>query len=253
MLMTRKQRAASAIALGAFALLALSGCAHSHEPATTSPTPSKTEAPARPAVTRDANPKPAPSPTPRTDSKPGTNGWISMFDGKTLRGWKEADFAGRGDGTIEDGQLILGMGYMTGVTWTNEVPRMNYEVELEAARLEGSDFFCGLTFPVGPDPCSFIVGGWGGGVVGLSSLDGQDAANNETAQYLNFQKGQWYKIRLRVVPDKIQAWIDEDKVVDADISGRKISIRSEVEPSLPFGFSTWSTTGGLRNIRLRKL
>ena len=58
---------------------------------------------------------------------------------------------------------------MTGITWTNEVPTNNYEISLEAMRVEGSDFFCALTFPVGNDPCSFIVGGWGGGVVGLSS------------------------------------------------------------------------------------
>ena len=176
-----------------------------------------------------------------------------MFDGKTLRGWKETDFAGRGEVTVEGGKLILGMGYMTGVTWTGDIPRMNYEVELEAMRVEGSDFFCGMTFPVGEDPCSFIVGGWGGGVVGISSLDGQDAANNETAQYLNFEKGRWFKIRLRVIPDKIQAWIDDEQVVNVETTGRKISIRVEVEPSLPFGFSTWSTTGALRNIRIRKL
>jgi hypothetical protein len=186
-------------------------------------------------------------------SAAATNKWTSMFDGKSLRGWKETDFAGRGEVSVEDGRLVLGMGYMTGVTWTNEIPRTNYEVEFEAMRVEGSDFFCGLTFPVGEDPCSFIVGGWGGGVVGISSLDGQDAANNETAQYLNFEKGRWYKIRLRVLPEKLQAWIDEDKVVDVETTGRKLSIRPEVEASVPFGFSTWSTTGALRNIRIRKL
>ena len=56
----------------------------------------------------------------------------------------------------------MGMGYMTGITWTNEMPRMGYEISLEAMRVEGSDFFCGLTFPVGKDYLSLIVGGWGG-------------------------------------------------------------------------------------------
>ena len=49
---------------------------------------------------------------------------------------------------VADGKLILGTGVMTGVTWTNEIPRMNFEVELEAMRVDGSDFFCALTFPV---------------------------------------------------------------------------------------------------------
>ena len=163
------------------------------------------------------------------------------------------DFAGRGEVRVDSGKILLEMGVMTGITWTNPILRMNYEVELEAMRVEGSDFFCGLTFPVGEAPCSLIVGGWGGGVVGLSSLDGEDAANNETTQYMNFERGRWYRIRLQVMPTKILAWIDEDKVVDVVTTDRRISIRSEVELSRPFGIATWSTTGALRHIRIRSL
>jgi len=176
-----------------------------------------------------------------------------LFDGKTLSGWRISDFAGKGPVRVEEGKLILEMGTMTGITYTNDVPTMNYEIGVEAMRVDGSDFFCGLTFPVGKDPCSLIVGGWGGGVVGLSSLDGQDAANNETTQYINFEKGRWYRIRLRVMPTKIQAWIDDDKVIDVETTDRRISIRLEVEESRPLGFASWSTTAALRNIYLRKL
>jgi len=184
---------------------------------------------------------------------PQTHDWVSLFDGKTLKGWAISDFSGHGKVSTDDGKITLGSGVMTGVTWTNDIPRMNFEVELEAMRVDGSDFFCGLTFPVATNPCSLIVGGWGGGVVGLSSLDGEDAANNETTKYINFENGRWYKIRLRVVPTTIQAWIDEEKIVDVVIADRRISIRIEVEPSVPFGISTWSTTGAIRNIRVRRL
>src|SRR5215831_18303076 len=44
--------------------------------------------------------------------------WIPMFDGKTLKGWKETPFAGKGTVKVEDGAIILGPGApMTGVTW----------------------------------------------------------------------------------------------------------------------------------------
>jgi hypothetical protein len=179
--------------------------------------------------------------------------WKSLFDGRTLAGWKSTDFAGRGEVVVKDHRILLESGYMTGITWTNDLPRTNYEVSLEAMRVDGGDFFCGLTFPVGKDPCSLIVGGWGGGVVGLSNLDGQDAANNETTRYMQFKNGQWYQIRLRVTDAKIEAWIDTDKVVDAALADRTVSIRIEVEESKPLGIASWSTTAALRNIKLRRL
>src|SRR5262245_33892195 len=66
----------------------------------------------------------------------------SLFDGKTLTGWVSSDFAGRGTVTISNSQINLGMGHMTGITWTNtnSLPRMSYEISLDAMRVEGSDF-----------------------------------------------------------------------------------------------------------------
>src|SRR5437899_2480510 len=77
--------------------------------------------------------------------------WRSLFDGKSLTGWKNSEYGGHGDPAVEDGKLILPSGVaLTGVTYTGgEVPNMNYEVAVEAQRVDGSDFFCALTFPVG--------------------------------------------------------------------------------------------------------
>jgi hypothetical protein len=49
------------------------------------------------------------------------------------------------------------------------------------------------------------------------------------------------------------AWIDDKQVVSVATKGKKISIRSEVEPSRPFGISSFATTAGLKEIKLRKL
>ena len=191
------------------------------------------------------------------DEKPAANdpAWKSMFDGKTLKNWKSSNFGGEGKVSVEDGMIVLNQGSdMTGITWTGEaLPKMNYEVSVMAQRIEGNDFFCGMTFEINDDPCSLIIGGWGGGIVGISSLDGLDAANNETARYESFEPGQWYKIRLRVTEAGLLAWIDNKQVVGVSTKGKKISIRAEVESSRPFGISTYATMAGLKEIKIRKL
>lgn len=183
-----------------------------------------------------------------------TNGWQQLFDGKTLAGWKETDFTGRVPVYIRNRQVFLPTGAdMTGITRKGDPPRTNYEISLDAQRYDGSDFFCGLTFPVGKDPCSLICGGWGGTIVGLSSIDGYDASENETNKMYQFDNRRWYRIRLRVTPERIRAWIDDEPIVDFETKDHKISIRWEVEESKPLGIATWETTGALRDIRLREL
>jgi hypothetical protein len=180
---------------------------------------------------------------------------LKLFNGKNLDGWKNSMFGGDGAIEIEDGQLILDFGSdITGVTWkdTKVLPKINYEISLEAQRVDGSDFFCGLTFPVKDDPCSLILGGWGGTVCGLSSLDFKDASENETTLFRDFKNGQWYKIRLRVLEKRIIVWIDGKEIINADLTGKKIGIRSEVEPSKPLGFCSFRTRAALRNIVLKE-
>lgn len=198
--------------------------------------------------------------------KPAEPEWRNLFDGKTLNGWKRTEFGGEGEPKVKDGNLLIPMGAtLSGVNYTEPTPKMNYEVSLEAMRVDGSDFFCGLTVPIGDSSASLILGGWGGGLCGISSLDGQDAANNETSTVRSFQEKKWYSVRLRITSDRIEAWIGEkkatdkpgemheEKIVDVSTKERKISTRAESDPSRPFGLMTYTTTGAFRNIRLREL
>jgi hypothetical protein len=164
------------------------------------------------------------------------------------------DFGGHGEVTVQDGEIKMAMGAeLTGVNWTNGLlPKTDYEISLDAIKLEGSDFFCGLTFPVGDSSCSLILGGWGGGIVGLSSLDGMDASENETTRSMYFPAEHWYHLLLRVTPAKIEAWLDDKKIIDAAIAGRKISLRpGSIYLSEPLGIATYATTGAAKNIQLR--
>ncbi len=181
--------------------------------------------------------------------------WKALFDGKSLAGWKSANFGGEGEVAVQGGAVVLEQGNdMTGVAYTRgDFPKMDYEVTLEGKRLAGDDFFCTTTFPVGDTHCSFVVGGWGGTTVGLSSLDMQDASQNETRTLKGFKRDQWYRVRIRVTKERIQAWIDNEKVVDAATKGKKIGIRPECDLCRPFGIATWRTTGAVRDLRVRAL
>lgn len=155
---------------------------------------------------------------------------------------------------VTEGKIVINMGDGgSGITWKNDFPKVNYEVNLEAQKTSGNDFFCGMTFPVNDKFCSFIVGGWGGPVVGLSCIDGIDASENETYILKRFDKNIWYKIKLQVTPEKIIGWIDDEKLVDFTYTDRELSIRPEVNLSKPFGICTWMTTAELRNIWISEI
>lgn len=183
------------------------------------------------------------------------SGWQPLFDGKTLTNWESTKFGGEGAVKVENGQVVLETGRtLTGITWNGpELPKTNYELVLQARRVEGRDFFAGVTFPVADSFCSLILGGWGGTVVGLSSINSEDASQNTTSQSMEFEMGRWYNVRIRVTPAKIEVWLDDRQIIDQDLKGNRITIRMEMDPSTPLGIATWKTTGALRDIRLRRL
>jgi len=178
-----------------------------------------------------------------------------LFNGKDLDGWEITNFGPQGPVYVSGGSIVLGMGEgCTGITWKKDFPEINYKVSLEAKRVSGNDFFCGMTFPVGKEPCSLIVGGWGGATVGLSSINSMDASENQTTNFMQFEKDRWYRINLMVWGDTIRALIDDEVVVNY-VKGKndELSIRPEVELSKPFGIASWYTTAELRNIRLERI
>ncbi len=180
----------------------------------------------------------------------------SLFDGKTLGGWKKTDFAGAGEVKVENGHLLLEMGdTLTGVTWkdADKLPKDNYEITLSAMKRKGDDFFCGLTFPVRDSHASFILGGWGGTLVGMSSIDGLDASENETTIYRKFEREKWYKVRLRVAGGKVEGWVDDEQVIDVELKDKKISTRIEVDASRPLGLSTYQVSAAYKDIQLKRL
>ncbi|MEI6712901.1 MAG: DUF1080 domain-containing protein [Verrucomicrobiota bacterium] len=178
-----------------------------------------------------------------------------LFDGKSLKGWKKSEFSGGNDVRVEDGVIIVEAGEeLCGFQVEGKFPTDHYEFEVEAQRRSGLDFFCTITFPVRDRFLSLVIGGWGGSTIGLSSIDHHDASANETTSQRQFKDKVWYRIRLRVSGETIQAWIDNERVVNLDTTGKELSLRpGEIEISCPFGISTFRTEAAFRNLRLKRL
>jgi hypothetical protein len=181
----------------------------------------------------------------------------SLFDGKTLGKWKSTEFGGEGAVEVKDGAIVVNAGgTLSGVNWTGgPLPKVDYEIELDVKKISGSDFLLGLTFPYKNDFATFVLGGWGGALVGISNVNGNDAASNEYSTAKEFPKGHWFHVRLRCTDKRIQGWIGDaaEPILDVDTTDKTISTRSDIDQAKPLGLSTYQTAAAYKNIVLRKL
>jgi hypothetical protein len=186
---------------------------------------------------------PKPSSDEKVVPKKEESKWKPLFEKDSLKGWEITNFGGEGTAEVNEGVLRLDRGEpMTGVTTIRkDFPKENFEMRWKASRVDGSDFLAGVTFPVGNEFCSLICGGWGGGLVGLSSINGNDASENETTGFRQFKNKQWYAFRVRVDKTQITVWIDDEEVIKTEREGKKFSLRGEVFKSKPLGYCVFQS------------
>ena len=189
--------------------------------------------------------------------------WIPLFDGESLAGWAVPVYGGDGTVEVQEGNLVLGRGErMTGIRYEKEFPKIDYEIQYEARRTEGYDFFAACTFPVNDSFCTFVNGGWSSGTIGLSSINGYDASENSSSSHYGFKESVWYRFRISVTSNSIKVWITpqdkegnwETETIHVDFTMEEettLSTRMEMNLYKPLGFCTWSTEGQLRNILYR--
>ncbi len=184
-----------------------------------------------------------------------------LLDTNLLPHWQNAGMAGAGEIRLTAHEVTLGPGKpMTGVrfdAWEKlGLPVTDYALEFEAMRVEGQDFFGAVTFPVHSlKTCATLVnGGWGGGLVGISSIDEQNANENATRSEHRFTNDQWYRFRLEVRDDNLKGWLDGRLIINTSIKGRTISLRPvDIEQCAPFGIATYLTEGKVRNLVVESL
>lgn len=181
--------------------------------------------------------------------------------------WKASDIPEEGkvrftpDWRLHEGEIELEPGQpMTGVVldaskWTSaRMPVTRYSIEYEAMRVEGNDFFGTVTFPVNDAHVSLVVGGWGGTLVGISSIDDMDASENTTRGNAYFENNRWHQVRIEVRDDGIQAWINHKLFVNVSTKGHKLSLRAgDIEKCAPFGFATYATHARIRDVIIQRL
>ena len=181
-----------------------------------------------------------------------------LFNGKDLSGWKNAIPGGGKVEVLKDGSVSCLPGDpMSGIVYTNRPPRMNYELTLDAMRVSGDDFFIGLTIPVETNQCTIIIGGWGGSLCGVSSVDYLDASENPYTEARELKSNQWYRLRVRVTPGLLDVSLDGD-FFTAKIPFEKsdrFSLRSgsDIDRTVPLGICTYRTGARWRNFELKSL
>ena len=195
--------------------------------------------------------------SPKTEPQYEVAETTALFDGKSLGQWKivkEDYFEGAAAVTVADGNIIMAQGLpFTGIRWTGDCPTENYEISYRAKRLVGVDIFGALTAPVGDSHVTFVIGGWGDSVVGLSNVNKLNASENPYTVTRGFDDETWYDIRFRVTREKVLAWINGKQVLKVERKIHTFDLYKAVETLRPLGFFTWRSEGALCDIKLLKL
>lgn len=173
--------------------------------------------------------------------------------------WEASGMPEEGQVTVHDGEIMLQPGQpMTGARFTAwksaALPVSRYVIEYEAMRVAGNDFFGTVTFPVNETHVSLVVGGWGGTLVGISSIDDMDASENTTRGNARFENNRWHKVRIEVRDDELRAWINDKLFVNTSIKGRRLGLRAgDIEKCAPFGFASYATQSRIRGVLISRL
>lgn len=178
----------------------------------------------------------------------------------TEESWTYVDFGSNGgvelagdDIIIHQGERLEGLKYVGGPADLLGASLDHYEIKLEVQRTGGHDILLGLTFPVGTkESASLVLGGWGGSVCGISSVDEADASGNAWKSIHSFEDGKWYAVALRVDDTTVAATLDGKPLFNVPRAGHHFGLRAEVAPTAPLGLFTFGTSAKVRGFSVRQ-
>ena len=190
------------------------------ETATTSQAPADTAPPVAPRTTAPQDKTDAPPLDPNVDvegllasrlsAEELAMGWIRLFDGQSLTGWRDA---GKADWRVENGEILANSGD-PGLLVT-EVRFGDYELELEYLGDENTISGVFLRTPDQPtDPkvdCYELNIAPPDNPFPTGSLVGRIKASEQVDAP---ESGQWHTLHVLVDQTHVQAWLDGEQTVD---------------------------------------
>jgi len=195
--------------LGLFLALGLWGCTPAGQPPQAAANPPAAAAPAEsdsPEAAAEPAPKASPDPV-LLGSEELAEGWISLFDGQTLFGWKADSQA---DWRVEDGTIVVGSGEKGLLCTTTQYCNYVLRVDFRAEQGTNSGIFL-HTQPQAQEPATDCY-----------ELNIADAANPfPTGSLVQRQKaevkatgGEWHSYEVTVDGDRVLVKLNGQQVLD---------------------------------------
>ena len=182
--------------------------------------------------------------------KPGQ--WVSLFDGKTLAGWKTVQSAEEdgppGEVRASNGQITLDQApkTWTSLVWQGEFPTTDYELLYEFQHLGGGATV--TDFPVGQSQFRADCQSEAFGVERR-----KDGVSSELYSALFSYTDQWQRVQTRVSEGRIQAWLNGRKVADLPAVAALLSAGAINLKGWPLHFGTCTAAGAVRNVYIRRI
>jgi hypothetical protein len=191
----------------------------------------------------------------------GQEAWTSLFDGKTMNGWRRMAVHGGNGGiwTVEKGALVADQepDHKGGLLGT-EATYGDFEIELEFKADDPAD--TGLFLRTQPDGMGYqvTIDYHAKGMIGSLYAPGQGGFLQQNREWRRaFRVGEWNRLRARITgqPAHVEAWLNGAKMTDFQDHRERFPREGVIGLQVHGGAGSWgeASRARYRNIRLRRL
>ncbi len=149
-----------------------------------------------------------PAPTPGLTQAQILEGWISLFDGSSLFGWKPVSEA---DWKVEEGEIRVSQGDRGLLRTTSQFDDFEMVLEFKAAARGNS----GIFLRTSPNPTDVLKDCYELNIADSRDHDFPTGSLVGRAKCdLKVDDGQWHRFRILADGARIKVWLDDEKAVE---------------------------------------